>query len=95
MEHYVIEYDCSIHEDAAVVSQYMTHLPNTKEIKFLLKAAFARADVIEYRFGGPTKKRKLKATAPSIPAQEEGTILLFGILNKNANNDIPELVPRN
>ena len=61
----------------------------------MLKAAFARADNIDYRFGGATKKRKAKATAPSIPAQEEGTILLSGILNENTTNDLQEPVPTN
>ena len=90
LAHYVIEYDRSIHEDDTVVVQYTTHLPNTKEIKLLLKEAFARADEIEYRFGGPTKKKKARATAqsiPAIPAVEGGTILLSGILNENVNVD--------
>ena len=77
--------------------QYTTHLPNTKEIKLLLKTAFARADEIEYRFGGPTKKRKARATAHSIPALEGGTILLSGILNENVNVDptVDELATSN
>ena len=62
--------------------QYETHLPNTKEIKVLLKGAFGRAGEVEYRFGGPTKKRKSRVTAPSIPMIEGGPILLSGILKK-------------
>ena len=90
MEHYVIEYDHYIHEDDDVVVQYTTYLPNTKEIKLFLKKAFDRADEIEYRFGGSTKKRKARATAqsiPAIPAVEGGTILFSGILNENVNAD--------
>ena len=97
MEHYVIEYDLSIREDDAVVVQYTTHLPNTKKIKLLLKTAFARADEIEYQFGGLKNKRKARAAVPSIPTLEGGTILLSGILNDNVNVDPPldELAIRN
>ena len=56
LAHYVIEYDRSIHEDDTVVVQYTTHLPNTKEIKLLLNTAFARADEIDYRFGGRQRR---------------------------------------
>ena len=59
----------------------------------MLKAAFARADNVEHRFGGTTKKRKAKATAPSAPAQEEGKIFLSGVLNENTTNDVQETVP--
>ncbi len=68
-----------------MVVRYETHLPNTKEVKALLKEAFARADEVECQFGGPTKKRKSRATAPSISVIEGGTILLSGILKENVN----------
>ena len=87
LSHYEIEYDRSIHKDDAVVVRYETHLPNTKGVKALLKEAFARADEVEYRFGGPTKKRRSRATAPSVPVLKRGTILLSGILNENVNTE--------
>ena len=91
MEHYAIEYDCSIHEDNTMVVFYAVHLPNTKEFKCLLKAAFVKADRIEYCFGGLTKKkkaRKARVTATSAPVIDGGTILLSGILNKNVPLDL-------
>ena len=90
--HYAIKYDRLIHEDEDVVLLYTTHIPNTKEVKCLLKVAFLRSDQIEYRFGGSTKRRKDRkshVTAPSVPVLDVEKIMLSGILNKNVSLDLP------
>ena len=76
-----------IHKDDATAVQYKTHPPSTKEIKLLLKAAFARADKTEYQFSSPTKKRKACIIESSIPLLGREKMFLFDILSKSKNMD--------
>ena len=46
----MIEYDCNEHEEEDI-GVFSTNIPNTKEVKLLLKVAFVRADKIGYRYG--------------------------------------------